>query len=126
VDFVATVSARDHYHTTPTHFLSGVMASSGGGTSDDMELSEVKGSRNLPNRHTFSPAPAQPTVVSRPGLTKQKSDARVPNVYEASYVNPAIDTRWQNRQVGYADQQRADQFSHAEKGYPPGFELAKI
>ncbi|KAG8714808.1 hypothetical protein FRC09_017223 [Ceratobasidium sp. 395] len=99
-----------------------VMASSGGVTTDDMELNEVKGSQNNPSHHgrgTLSPGPQPPMViVSRPGFTSQTSDFRVSSSYVAS--NPAIDSRWQDRRVEYADQVRADRVSHAEKGYPPG------
>ncbi|QRW04349.1 dephospho-CoA kinase [Ceratobasidium sp. AG-Ba] len=99
-----------------------IMPSSGGGTSDDMELSEVKGSRNNASRDgrgTFSPAPQQPVVViSRPGFISQNSDARVTSSYAPA--SPKDDSRWQNRQVGYAGQTGLDRFSRAEKGYPPG------
>ncbi|KAG9123705.1 hypothetical protein FRC07_014220 [Ceratobasidium sp. 392] len=95
-----------------------VMASSGGVTTDDMELNEVKGSRNNVSHHgrgTISPAVA---VVSRPGFISQNSDSRLPSSYVGS--NPAVDSRWQDRRVEYADQLRVDRVSHAEKGYPPG------
>ncbi|QRV90139.1 dephospho-CoA kinase [Ceratobasidium sp. AG-Ba] len=99
-----------------------IMPSSGGGTSDDMELSEVKGSRNNASRDgrgTFSPGPQQPVVViSRPGFISQNSDARVTSSYAPA--SPKDDSRWQNRQVGYAGQTGVDRFSRAEKGYPPG------
>jgi hypothetical protein len=97
----------------------GIMASSGGVTSEDMELSDIKASRNTPSNRGvsgFFPAPH-----TRPGLVMQRSNLRVPTASELAQNNPAIDIRWQNRQVGYADQQPFDQSSNAEKGYPPGF-----
>ncbi|KAB5591497.1 hypothetical protein CTheo_5054 [Ceratobasidium theobromae] len=92
-----------------------IMPSSGGVTSDEMELSDIKGSRNTPNR----------TGLSRPGFTAQNSDLRVPTVNELGQNNPAIDIRWQNRQIVYVDQSRQHQQSfdrapNMEKGYPPG------
>ncbi|CAE7176206.1 unnamed protein product [Rhizoctonia solani] len=102
-----------------------VMPSSGGVISDDMnmELSDIKGSRGAPNRIGFSPA----AVHTRPGFVTQSSDLRVPTTHEIQQTNPAIDIRWQNRQVGYADQQPFDRSSNAEKGYyPPGFGPGKI
>ncbi|KAG9093037.1 hypothetical protein FRC06_011706 [Ceratobasidium sp. 370] len=97
-----------------------IMASSGGGTTDDMELNEVKGSRNNLSHHgrgTLSPVPRQPVIISRPAFTPQNSDAQVPSSYATS--NPAVDSRWRNRQLEYADRVR-DPVSRAEKGYPPG------
>ncbi|ELU44166.1 dephospho-CoA kinase [Rhizoctonia solani AG-1 IA] len=95
-----------------------IMASSGGGTSDDvnMEMSDIKGARITPNRTGFSPAPIQ----VRPAYTVQNSGLFIPT-YESQQVNPAVDARWQNRQVIYADQQPFDRSSNMEQGYPPGF-----
>ena len=105
------------------------MASSGGATSDEMELGDVKGSRNPANRAAFSPAP-QVSIGSRPGFVVQNSDSRIPSVYENKYGNPAVDSRWQNRQVEYADQvdqqPGQDRASNAERGYPPGFGPGKV
>ncbi|KEP46762.1 dephospho-CoA kinase [Rhizoctonia solani 123E] len=96
-----------------------VMASSGGIASDDMnmEMSDIKGSRGVPRRSGFSPV----SIHVRPGFAPQISDLRVPTIYETRQTNPAVDVRWHNRQVGYADQQPFDRSSNAEKGYPPGF-----
>lgn len=103
-----------------------IMASSGGGTTDDMhlELSDIKGSRNAATRGGFSPAPAH----SRPGYSMQTSDLRVPTVAEVQQANPAIDSRWQTQQIRYADQvgQSFDRGSSTEKGYPPGFGPGKV
>ncbi|KAH7341343.1 hypothetical protein B0J17DRAFT_256913 [Rhizoctonia solani] len=101
-----------------------IMASSGGATSDDinLEMSDIKASRGPLNRGGFSPAPAH----NRPGFVAQSSDLRVPTAYETREVNPAVDVRWQNRQVGYADQQPFDRSSNAEKGYPPGFGPGRV
>lgn len=105
-----------------------VMASSGGATSDEMELSDVKGGRNPANRAAFSPTPAQVSIGSRPTFVVQNSDSLIPTVYENKYMAPAVDSRWQNRQVGYADQvdQQQDRSSNAERGYPPGFGPGRI
>ncbi|KAJ1307978.1 hypothetical protein OPQ81_002053 [Rhizoctonia solani] len=53
-----------------------IMASSGGVISDDMEMSDVKGSRGPLNQ-----------------------DLRVPATNETRQTNPAVDIRWQNRQT---------------------------
>ncbi|CCO28574.1 hypothetical protein BN14_02569 [Rhizoctonia solani AG-1 IB] len=100
-----------------------IMASSGGATSDDMnmEMSDIKGSRVVPNRSGFSPAP----IHVRPAYTTQNSDLLVP-AHETQQANPAIDVRWQNRQVAYADQQPFDRSSNIEKGYPPGFGPGRV
>ncbi|KDN40740.1 hypothetical protein RSAG8_07915, partial [Rhizoctonia solani AG-8 WAC10335] len=101
-----------------------VMPSSDGVTSNDMnmEMSDIKGSRGVPNRSGFSPAP----IHIQSGFTTQSPDLRVPTTYETRQANPAVDVRWQSRQVGYADQQPFDRSSNAEKGYPPGFGSGRV